>query len=66
MIIENSSWARDMENINIVDKDIFWMKQALALAKKSLDHGEIPIGALIIKNQKLIQQLMSKLELIKK
>jgi tRNA(adenine34) deaminase len=54
MIIENSSWARDMENINIVDKDIFWMKQALALAKKSLDHGEIPIGALIIKNQKLI------------
>ena len=43
-----------MKNVNKVDKDLFWMKEALALAKKSLDSGEVPIGAVIVKNQKLI------------
>ena len=43
-----------MKNIDKADKDLFWMKEALALAKKSLDSGEVPIGAVIVKNQKLI------------
>ena len=42
-----------MKNIDKADKDLFWMKEALALAKKSLDSGEVPIGAVIVKNQKL-------------
>ena len=43
-----------MKNIDKADKDLFWMKEALALAKKSLDNGEVPIGAVIVKNHKLI------------
>jgi tRNA(adenine34) deaminase len=42
---------KDNDQTNI---DIFWMEKALSLAKTALDVGEIPIGSLVIKDQKLI------------
>lgn len=35
-------------------KDIAFMKEALVEAKKALDFGEIPIGALIVQNEEII------------
>ena len=34
----------------------FWMKKALELAKKSYNKNEVPVGALIIKNNQIIGQ----------
>jgi tRNA(adenine34) deaminase len=31
--------------------DIFWMQQALELAKKALDSGDVPIGALVVSKE---------------
>ena len=34
--------------------DVYFMKQALSEAKKAFDEGEIPIGAVIVCNQRII------------
>ena len=33
---------------SISEKDIFWMKHALALAQEAADKGEVPVGAIIV------------------
>ncbi|QJC29355.1 tRNA adenosine(34) deaminase TadA [Enterobacteriaceae endosymbiont of Plateumaris pusilla] len=36
--------------------DIYWMNYALNLAKLAIKSGEIPVGAIIIKNNKIISE----------
>lgn len=36
--------------------DAYWMKQALALAQKAWDQGEVPVGAILVLDGKVIGQ----------
>ena len=38
----------------MVDEDVKYMKQALRLAKKAADNGDVPIGCVIVYNDKVI------------
>ena len=33
-----------------MDSDLFWMGQALALAKQAAENGEVPVGAILVSN----------------
>ena len=37
-------------------QDVEWMQQALKLAKEGAEHGEVPVGAIIVHNQQIIGQ----------
>lgn len=37
-----------------VSRDEFWMSQALALARKAEEHGEIPVGAVVVCQDEVI------------
>ena len=37
-------------------QDVKWMQQALKLAKEGAEHGEVPVGAIIVHNQQIIGQ----------
>ena len=39
---------------NTTEQDIFWMQKAVALAKQAADVQEVPVGALIVKNNECI------------
>lgn len=39
---------------NMINNDKFYMKKALQLAKEARDNGEVPVGAVIVKNDKII------------
>ena len=36
------------------EKDLFWMKHALALAKEAAEHEEVPVGAIVVHNDIII------------
>jgi tRNA(Ile)-lysidine synthase len=36
------------------DDDFYWMRQALTLAQEAADRGELPVGAVVVKEGKLI------------
>ena len=40
----------------------YYMKIALKLAEKALKHNEVPVGAIIVKNNKIIAQAYNKRE----
>ena len=42
--------------------DNFYMKKAILQAKKALKKGEVPVGAVIVKNNKIISQAYNKRE----
>lgn len=44
--MDNTPTAQDM--------DEKWMDQALQLAQKACDHGEVPVGAVIVKDENII------------
>lgn len=44
------------EKSNNKDKDIYFMKEALKEAKKAYEKGEIPVGAIIVKDDKIISR----------
>ena len=33
-----------------MDSDLFWMRQALKLAKQAAENGEVPVGAILVSN----------------
>ena len=33
-----------------MDSDLFWMRQALELAKQAAENGEVPVGAILVSN----------------
>ena len=37
-------------------QDIKWMTEALKLAKQGAEHGEVPVGAILVHNQQIIGQ----------
>ena len=37
-------------------EDVKWMQQALKLAKQGAEHGEVPVGAVLVHNQQVIGQ----------
>lgn len=39
-----------------LDTDVFWMQQALLLAKQAEREGEVPVGALIVRDNALLAQ----------
>ena len=39
---------------NMINNDIIYMKKALQLAKEARDNGEVPVGAVIVKDDKII------------
>ena len=47
-----------MSNTNPIgqftDNDVYWMKQALSLARQASDKGEVPVGAVIVKDNKYL------------
>ena len=45
--------------------DEFYMKLAIKQAKKALKYNEVPVGAIIIKNNKIISQAYNKKEIKK-
>ena len=45
--------------------DEYFMKQALDQAKKAKEIGEVPIGAIIVKNEKIISKSFNKRESLK-
>lgn len=44
------------------DKNIFFMKEALLEAKKAYDKGEVPVGAVIVKDNQIIARGHNKRE----
>ncbi|MBE6662585.1 MAG: nucleoside deaminase [Ruminococcaceae bacterium] len=38
----------------MTERDIFWMKEALALAEKAAARGEVPVGAVIVRGEEKI------------
>lgn len=43
----------------------FYMKQAIKEAKKALKKGEVPVGAVVVKNNKIISKAYNKKEKLK-
>ena len=46
----------------VMDKDTFYMNQALKLARQAYDDGEVPIGAVIVCNDKIISKAYNQTE----
>lgn len=38
------------------ERDQYWMRYAMQLAKKAQDIGEIPVGAVLVKNDQLVAE----------
>lgn len=38
----------------MIDKDEYWMQEAIDLARKAKKIGEVPVGAIIVKDNKII------------
>ncbi len=38
----------------MTERDLFWMKEALALAEKAAARGEVPVGAVVVRGEELI------------
>jgi tRNA(adenine34) deaminase len=47
-----------MENLN----DIKWMKKALSLAQKAAEQDEVPVAAIIVKNNSILTRAFNKRE----
>jgi len=45
-----------------MDKDIFFMKKTLEIARESLVYDEVPVGALIVRNGEIISSSSNKRE----
>ena len=42
--------------------DVYYMNKAIIQANKALKHNEVPVGAIIVKNNKIISQAYNKRE----
>lgn len=52
--LDNSSIEAAQESLDSRDKDAFWMAQALKLAQRSRDQGEVPVGAVLVKDDEIL------------
>ena len=59
MILAN--WGYNSEittrgSFNFLEQHEYWMQKALLLAERAEQQGEIPVGAILVKNQRIIGQ----------
>lgn len=47
------------------DFDLFFMQEALKQAKKALEDDEVPVGAVIVKDEQIIARSYNQVELLK-
>lgn len=40
----------------VSERDQFWMQHALSLAKRAADEGEVPVGAVIVRENELVAE----------
>ena len=38
----------------MTERDVFWMKEALALAERAAERGEVPVGAVVVRDGECI------------
>jgi tRNA(adenine34) deaminase len=48
-----------------LQSDDFFMSEALRQARKAFDRGEVPIGAIIVKDKRIIARAFNQVELLK-
>jgi tRNA(adenine34) deaminase len=48
----------------MLDKDIFFMREALKQARKAFDADEVPVGAVLVQNDKIIARGHNQVELL--
>lgn len=56
------SFTINMTTNNASHNDAYWMKRALELAKGAEARGEVPVGALIVKDGKLVSKGINRRE----
>ncbi|HEX3816829.1 MAG TPA: tRNA adenosine(34) deaminase TadA [Chthoniobacterales bacterium] len=54
-----------METIIDLQSDAYFMSEALRLAKRALEAGEVPIGAVVVRDEKVIARAFNQVELLK-
>ncbi|HEY5037270.1 MAG TPA: tRNA adenosine(34) deaminase TadA [Chthoniobacterales bacterium] len=54
-----------METIIDLQSDAYFMSEALRLAKRALEAGEVPIGAVVVREGKVIARSFNQVELLK-
>ena len=44
----------------MTDRDHYWMQQALGLARRGADEGEVPVGALLVRGSEVLAQAWNR------
>ena len=57
-----SSANQELHNITVMEADKYFMKKALEQAKKALYEGEVPVGAVLIQEDKVISEACNRKE----
>ncbi len=56
---------REVETSGSVDKDERWMRAALAEARRALDEGEVPVGAVVVLDDRVVGRGHNQVEGLK-
>lgn len=62
LMTDNAESRSDPKVNHTLSEDELWMGRALILARKAAEKGEVPVGALIVKDGKLISQAGNRRE----
>ena len=54
-----------MENLIHLPNDIDFMREALRLARKAFEHEEVPVGAVVVREGKIIGRAFNQVEVLK-
>ena len=54
-----------MDNFNDLQSDAYFMKEALRLAAKAFEKEEVPVGAIVVREGKIIGRAHNQVELLK-
>lgn len=54
-----------MDNLIDLSSDTFFMQEALRMAKRAFDNEEVPVGAVIVREGKIIGRAYNQVELLK-
>ena len=46
--------SNTIHDAQLLDNDVFWMEEALELARQAADKGEVPVGAILVKDNNRI------------
>lgn len=64
MEFDDDSWLHDQELESLGDEhsDEHWMRQALKLAQQAAEQDEVPVGAIIVHENKIIASAFNQRE----